>query len=191
MTEPYAPQLETNSPPSDSESELVRKAKEDPLAFEQIYTRYVQPIYKYFYNRTWNELEAEDLTAQTFVSALENIQKYHDNGHFQAWLFSIARNKAIDHFRKNKALNTFEIPEDIPVNSDFLTDSIESERRKAIFFLFRSLPEKEKELLRLRYVAELSFASIGKLLHRSEGSVKKAIYRIVQRMKVELEEKYG
>ncbi len=170
--------------------DLTKKAKRDPHAFEELYRRHVQSIYKYFYNRTWNQAEAEDLTEQTFIAALEGIQQYCENGLFLAWLFSIARRKAADHFRGKSSQVSLEIPEDIPVNSDFLNDMIQSERRKVIADIFRTLPESEKELIRLRYVADLSFATIGRLLHRNEDAVKKATYRIIGRMKIQLEEKY-
>ncbi len=174
---------------SDDDRVLVKKAKQDITAFEELYQRYVQAVYKYFYNRTGNRFEAEDLTEQTFMAAMEGIIQYRERGVFAAWLFSIARKKAADHFRRKTNKPLQEIHEEIPVNSDFLNDIILTECQRAITTIFQSLPEKEKELIRLRYVADLSFASIGQLLHRSEGSVKKATYRIIQRMRVQLEEK--
>jgi RNA polymerase sigma-70 factor (ECF subfamily) len=182
--------LVSNKQQLDDDRDLIEKAKIDPHAFEELYRRHVQAVYKYFYNRTWNQNEAEDLTEQTFMAALEGIQQYRENGLFLAWLFSIARRKAADHFRTKAKQTSIEIPDDIPVNSDFLNDLIQSERRKAIADIFNILPESEKELIRLRYVAELSFAEIGRLLHRSEGAVKKALYRIIGRMRKQLEEKY-
>lgn len=182
--------LVSNKQHTDDDRDLIKKAKKDPHAFEELYRRHVQAVYKYFYNRTWNQYEAEDLTEQTFMAALEGIQQYRENGLFLAWLFSIARRKAADHFRVKAKQASLEIPEDIPVHSDFLNDMIQTERRKAIADTFNILPESEKELIRLRYVAELSFAEIGRLRHRSEGAVKKALYRIIGRMRKQLEEKY-
>ena len=79
----------------DDDRDLIVNAKHDPRAFEELYRRHVQAVYKYFYNRTWNQNEAEDLTEQTFIAALEGIQQYRENGLFLAWLFSIARRKAV------------------------------------------------------------------------------------------------
>jgi len=170
--------------------DLTKKAKRDPHAFEELYRRHVQSIYKYFYNRTWNQAEAEDLTEQTFIAALEGIQQYRENGLFLAWLFSIARRKAADHFRMNARHTTQDLPDDIPFDSDFLNDVIRTERLQNIAAIFNALPEKDKELIRLRYVVELSFTEIGRILHRSEGAVKKAVYRIIERMRKQLEENY-
>ena len=172
------------------ERNLIAKAKHDPQAFGEIYHRHVQAIYKYFYNRTGNQHEAEDLTAQTFMAALEALPRYREDGYFLTWLFSIARRKAADHFRMNARHTTQDLPDDIPVDSDFLNDVIRTERLQNIAAIFNALPEKDKELIRLRYVVELSFAEIGRILHRSEGAVKKAVYRIIERMRKQLEENY-
>ncbi|HAF61108.1 MAG TPA: hypothetical protein DCK95_02145 [Anaerolineaceae bacterium] len=172
----------------EDDGDLIQAAKQNPEAFGKIYHRYVHSVYKYFYNRTWNQNEAEDLTAQTFLAVLEGLQKYHDNGYFSAWLFSIARRKAADHFRIKAKQPFVEFNDDIPADSDFLNDIIQSERLTKIAHLFNDLPEKDKEIIRLRYVADLSFAEIGRTLHRNEGTIKKTLYRIVNRMKSKLEE---
>ena len=102
MTKSQTSGSPSDKPPMDDELELIRRAKQDPRAFEELYRRNVQAIYKYFYNRTQNQAEAEDLTEQTYMVALEGIQRYRENGVFLAWLFTIARNKAVDFFRTNK-----------------------------------------------------------------------------------------
>ena len=170
------------------DGDLIRKAEQNPEAFGIIYHRYVQSVYKYFYQRTWNQHEAEDLTAQTFLSVLEGLPRYHDNGHFSAWLFSIARRKAADHFRTKIKQPVVDICDEIPVDSDFLNDIVQTEKLTKIARLFNDLPEKDKEIIRLRFVADLSFAEIGRILHRKEGTTKKTLYRIVNRMKSKLEE---
>jgi len=182
--------VDTDKPPANDDCALVAKMKTSPNTFEELYRRNVQAVYKYFYNRTHNQNEAEDLTTQTFLAALEALPHYNDHGTFVAWLFSIARRKAVDHFRANARRTTQDLPDDIPVDSDFLNDVIRTERLQNIAAIFNALPEKDKELIRLRYVVELSFADIGRILHRSEGAVKKAVYRIIERMRKQLEENY-
>ena len=66
-----------------------------------LYLLYAQPVVRYLYSRIRNIPEAEDAIAQTFLAALEQIPKKHD-GYFASWLFSIARNKAMDYFRKQR-----------------------------------------------------------------------------------------
>ena len=84
-----------------SEDQLVLNAKQDLRNFDALYLRYAQPVYRYLYSRIGSGAEAEDATAQTFLSALEGFGRYRHEGYFGAWLFGIARRKAADHFRVN------------------------------------------------------------------------------------------
>src|SRR5215510_1009257 len=73
----------------------------DEEALAQIYDAYAKLIYRYHYSRVGNPADAEDLTSQTFMAVLEALPRYRHRGRFTAWMFQIARNKAMDHFRRN------------------------------------------------------------------------------------------
>ena len=81
--------------------QMIEAARQDPRKFGDLYLLYAQPVFRYLYSRIRNIPEAEDAIAQTFLAALEQIPKKHD-GYFASWLFSIARNKAMDYFRKQR-----------------------------------------------------------------------------------------
>jgi len=93
-----------SEPPAD-EASLVSSAQRDSAEFAALYDRYFRQIYHYLYGRVGSAAEAEDLTAQTFLAALEALPRYHHRGHFAAWLFTIARNKARDFFRSGYHLS--------------------------------------------------------------------------------------
>jgi RNA polymerase sigma-70 factor, ECF subfamily len=169
------------------EAGLVAAAKRDPRAFEQLYRLYVQPIFRYIYSRIGSLPEAEDATAQTFLAALEAFDHYHHDGHFAAWLFAIARRKAADHFRSQQRQAPLEYADSVPNGTDLLQDVIRTERKAALAKLITGLPEDERELIRLRYVAELSFAEIGRLLGCREDAAKKSLYRLLARLQSQLE----
>lgn len=173
----------------DHEADLVVAAKADISAFGEIYDLYVQRLFRYLYSRLGNREEAEDLTAQTFLAALEALPRYRHKGYFSAWLYSIARRKTIDHFRKKRKLTGLDRAEHLSVDSDLLMHAIKTERVAALRTCIQALPEKERELLRLRYVAELSFAEMAVLLKRNHEAVKKSLYRLLARLQSQLEEK--
>ena len=169
------------------EIQLIEEARKDPAAFGQLYQVYVQVVFKYLYSRIGRAAEAEDATAQTFLAAMEGLKRYRNEGHFVAWLFGIARRKAMDHFRLEKRLVQLVDAEQLPLESDLLEHAIHSEQNQALFKLLQVLPEEEQELIRLRYIAELNFAEIGRLVHRSEDATKKTLYRLLDRLEGQLE----
>ncbi len=169
------------------EASLVAEAQRDRRAFGRLYALYVQPLFRYLYSRIGGVPEAEDVTAQTFLAALEAFGSYRHDGHFAAWLFGIARNKAADYFRHQHRQVPLEDAESITVESDLLQGTIQSERSAALAMLINTLPEADQDLIRLRYVAELNFSEIGQLLGRSEEAVKKALYRLLARLQSQLE----
>jgi len=169
-------------------SQIIAAAKQNPRMFGDLYLLYAQPVFRYLYSRMGNVPEAEDAAAQTFLAALERFPKYRHDGYFASWLFSIARNKAMDYFRKQRKEASLEDAERIPADANLLQQVIKTERIAALSKLISALSEDEQELIRLRYVAELNFAEIGHLLGQKEDTVKKTLYRMLARLKVQLED---
>ena len=171
-------------------TQLVEAAKVDLQAFGELYLLYAQPVFRYIYSRIGSLPEAEDATTQTFLAALERFPKYRHDGHFASWLFAIARNKAMDYYRSQRKEASLDEAERIPADANLLQQVIKTERIAALSKIIRTLPEDEQELIRLRYVAELSFAEIGHLLGQKEDTVKKSLYRLLARLKVQADKEY-
>jgi len=169
------------------ELRIIKAAREDPKAFGELYKLYVEPVFRYLYSRVGNVHEAEDITAQAFLVAFESFDRFREDRHFASWLFTIARNKAMDHFRQRKNLSTIDEAANIPVENDPLYGVIQSEQMEALSKLIKALPEEDRELLRLRFLAALSFPEIADFLHRNEDAVKKSIYRLLARLHSQLE----
>ena len=173
---------------ADIDLKTIQRAQAgDKAALAQIYDTYARYIYRYHYSRVGNAPDAEDLTSQTFMAAIEALPHYQDRGRFTAWMFQIARNKVMDHYRKNQ--NTSDLTESIkdPVQTDALEIVHQNESWSQLDLLMRTLDEDERELLRLRFTAELSFVQIGQLLGRSEDAVRKSVRRILDRLAVQME----
>jgi RNA polymerase sigma-70 factor (ECF subfamily) len=174
-----------------AEIELVAAVQQDPGAFRMLYEQYARPVYRYLYSLAGNQAEAEDLTSQVFLKALEDLVKFRNQGGFRAWLFTIARSKAMDAYRKRRRelpLDVVDLPSPDP---DPLATAIHREEVERMRKRLSALPEDEQELLRLRFVAGLSYAEIGEVLKRSEGAVKKALYRLLDRLEEQMEEDHA
>jgi RNA polymerase sigma-70 factor (ECF subfamily) len=169
------------------ERKLIRAARQDPKAFGGLYLQYVEQVFRYLYSRVGNVHEAEDITAQTFLAAFESFDGFRQDGHFASWLFAIARHKAMDYFRQRIETTPIDEINEIPFNNDPLHGVIQSEQAAALSKIIRGLPEEERELLRLRFLAALSFPEIAHFLHRNEEAVKKSVYRLLARLQAQLE----
>jgi RNA polymerase sigma-70 factor (ECF subfamily) len=174
---------------TDNPAGLVAEARRDPAAFAALYDRFVQPVYRYLYRRTGSAADAEDLTAQTFLAALEALPRYREQGFFAAWLFAIARSKAADYFRGAKPHAPLELAESrVALEAgDPLNRMVQREDLRRLSDLLASLTDDEHELIRLRYVAELTFGEIAAVLGKREDAVKKAIYRLLARLQRQME----
>ena len=172
------------------ETSLVSSAQRNPAEFAALYDRYFRPVYHYLYSRVGSAAEAEEPTAQTFLAALEALPRYHNRGHFAAWLFTIARNKARDFYRGRAA--PLPLDENHPDKAeDPLAQVIQTDQVEQLAALVRKLEEDEQELLRLRFVAGLSFAGIGVCLGRREDTVKKTFYRLLARLQRQMEQSHA
>ncbi len=168
-------------------SALVEDARDDPAAFGRLYDHYVQPIYRYLYSRVGITHDAEDLTSQTFSAALEHLPRYRERGQFAAWLFRIARSKMLDHFRRHRYDTELGAVEGFVDEGDTLVQVVHNEEIDYLKSLIGNLNPEEQDLIRLRYVAELSFAEMADLLGKREEAVKHALYRLLARLKSQME----
>lgn len=169
------------------EGQAIAAAQRDPSAFDALYRTHVQSIYRYLYSRTGNQQDAEELTAQTFLAALERLPGYRHRGYFSAWLFAIARNKLTDHFRRRPPQTGIEDAAPIALDGNLAEELIQREGAEILARLISALPDGERELLRLRFVAELSFAEMAELLHKNSDAVKKSLYRLLARLQAQIE----
>jgi RNA polymerase sigma-70 factor (ECF subfamily) len=188
MMNPKIVRNSTPQPAWEEEAALLEAAQRDPSAFAPVYRRYVGPVYRYLYSRTGQIGDAEDLTAQVFLEAMEGLARYRRNTSFAAWLFTIARRRAIDHFRRrrpNSPWNGHTASAD--GKTDPLAETIRREDLRRLRNAVDALGEGDRELLRLRFAADLRLAQIARVLGRSEGAVKMHLGRLLRRLETDLE----
>jgi RNA polymerase sigma-70 factor (ECF subfamily) len=174
----------------DEEERLFQEIQLNPEVFTILYRRYLPRVYRYLYFRTGNSDDAQELTSQVFLAALEGIPRYKHRGLFSTWLFSIARRKAADFHRTRYAQSPYKFSQSTTVSDpedDPLTLVIAQEYLNQLKELLSMLNENEREILRLRFAGKLQFSEIATLLKRKPSSVKMAYYRLLARLASKME----
>ena len=172
------------------EAGLVERAKTDPVAFGELYERYVKRIYNYIYYRTGNDRDAEDLTARVFYRALESIDRYTVRGlPFSAWLYRIAHNLVANWHRDRSRQKVS--PLDEIVARGLWEEAPETlaenrEERERLLASIRRLPSDRQQLLLLKFVERMSNSEIGLVMGRSEGAVKSLYHRTLISLRDEM-----
>jgi RNA polymerase sigma-70 factor (ECF subfamily) len=167
------------------------KATRNLAAFERHYRRWVTPVYRYFRYRVNNNKEAEDLTSQVFLKVYEQLPNYTEKGQFPAWLFTIVRHQIADHFRSDPPV----VPlEDIDLEDDqpnVLEQATRSDELNHLNQLIHSLPESEQELIRLRFVAQLTYKDIATIQGSTRDAIRKQVSRLLDRLQDQMEEDHA
>ena len=160
--------------PTITDSELVVRAKAgDETAFTQIYERYASAIYRYIYFRVGERELAEDLQAEVFLRMLEGIHRYEDRGWpISAWLYRIARDRTIDTIRRRQSRPQLPLEAwggscDGPETS--VGAQLDSEE---LHHTLTELTDEQRQVIQLRFLAEMSIHEVAHKLNRSEGAVK-------------------
>lgn len=168
--------------------DLIRRAASDPESFAVLYRSCATHVYRYIYSRVSDHPEAEDLTAQVFMVVLQRLDSFGGNQNFNAWLFTIARNKVVDAYRKRKNLIDLEKIVDLPqFEEDLLADESQLEQFRQLRIQLNKLSLEQQELLRLRFAANLRYGEIGNVLGKSEGAVKMSLHRLLDQLREAME----
>jgi RNA polymerase sigma-70 factor (ECF subfamily) len=172
--------MTTHSPPTDDAS-LAQKARTDAEAFAELYRRHVQSVYRYHLAHTGNEKDAEDLTSQTFMAALEGIRSYRGTGPYITWIMGIASRLRARFFRGIRPEVPLEAALHIPTSS-LPTDKSAFQRleRDQIIHALKQLSSDRAEALILCFFSGLSFEEAGLVLGKSAAAVKMLISRGLQ-----------
>lgn len=165
------------------DSTLAEAARSDYAAFEQLYRRYATRVYRYCYTHTGNSHDAEDLTAQTFLAALEGIGRYRGRGTFASWLFSIAWRKCKDHHRRRYRRQEDDLTEAVNVPDPGSPDLERRAHHQGILAcveqIWPMLSEDRQEAVRLRFWGGLSTKETAAVMGRSRGAVKMLVSRAI------------
>lgn len=152
------------------------------LAFNELYGRFSQRVYNYLNSKTKNPALSDDLLQKVFIKVHESKHLYDPKYKFEQWIFVIARTSTLDSFRSEKRyeerLKKYESPDvQLPPSEDL--DSYNLETMDGL----KDLEAHEIELLEMKYVDDLSYSEISKVLGKSETSLRKSVSRMMARMR--------
>jgi RNA polymerase sigma-70 factor (ECF subfamily) len=146
---------------------IVRAKQGERDAIRVLYVRYAENVYGYVASILRDEKEAEDLTQHVFLKLINAIHKYDDHGvPFSAWLLRLARNAALDHLRRRRA-----IPAEEVFGADTHIDEGALERARCLRTALNSLPDEQREVVVMRHVLGLTPPEIAAQTGRSESSI--------------------
>jgi RNA polymerase sigma-70 factor (ECF subfamily) len=170
---------------------LVERAQRgDRDALEELYLIHFDRIYAYLHVSVGNRHDAEDLTTQTFLRMLESIGKFRwQSAPFSAWLFRIAHNLAMDHFRATKRIQLEETPPepDPDEHTSAEHDAFASIGRKSMLELINDLSPEQQQVLTLKFVFNFANAEAGTILGKTEGAIKSLQHRALATLQKQLE----
>jgi RNA polymerase sigma-70 factor (ECF subfamily) len=170
--------------PKDSTAQvrkLVERAQAGERdALEELYLIHFDRIYSYLHMTVGNRHDAEDLTTQTFLKMLESIGRFRwQAAPFSAWLFRIAHNLSMDHFRANRR---WQPEEDVPEPPDSAERSAEDEAlqsigRQSMMSLIDTLSPEQQQVLTLKFVFNFANGDVATILEKTEGAIKSLQHR--------------
>jgi len=173
--------VERTDEASPNDLKLAFAAVTDTEAFAELYRQNATRVYRYHMAHTGNVKDAEDLTSQTFMAALESIRSYRGTGSFAAWVLGIASRKRLMYFRGRKPEVPLEAAVHYPSPS-LPTDKAAYHRLKleSIARALQQVSPERAEALTLSYFGGLSNYEISRVMNKSEAAVKMLISRGLQ-----------
>ncbi len=153
-------------------------------AFEKLYRIYFRKIYSYTYYRCLSRESAEDITSTVFLKAVENLPAFRpEAGEFPAWLYGIARNALMDHFRKMKQTVPLENIWDLSDGFDITVDPENRALWEKIKPCFNNLNPQEREIIIFRVWDEVPYSTIAKLTGKTEAACRMSYKRAIDALR--------
>jgi RNA polymerase sigma-70 factor (ECF subfamily) len=167
---------------------LVARAQEgDRGALEELYLLHFDRIYSYLHVSVGNRHDAEDLTTQTFLKMLESIDRFRwQSAPFSAWLFRIAHNLAVDHFRARRHLRVEDEVPERDEESSAEAEALDSIAQFGMMELIDRLSPEQRQVLTLKFVFGFGSSETAGILGKTEGAVKSLQHRALASLERQL-----
>ena len=176
--------------PEHSDEQLMKSYAGGSMeAFEVLYQRHRAPLYRYLLRLAGNAATANDLYQGTWEKVIKSRAVYQPKAPFRAWLYRVAHNHAMDHFRRNKPVAD-EMPEDLASPAaepaeQLASDSMQQDLQSAI----RELPQEQRDTLMLKLESGLDLQTIADITGVNPETAKSRLRYAVKRLKTMLEDR--
>lgn len=174
----------------DGDAALVQAAKAgDAAAFGELYERYRDAIYRFCLARTGTAHDAEDLTSDVFVKALQSIDRYQERGlPFAAFLYRIARNAAIDRSRTLKQpLSVDGLLQEPPSKQNVELEATLAVEKGILLDALTKLKSEHRDVVVMRFIEGYSALEVAQLLGKTEGAIRTLQHRALERLRREFD----
>jgi len=164
---------------------ILDRSRKNPQAFGELYEKYFDRIFNFIYRQTDDEDLTADISSQTFLIALNNVERYQFRGvPFSAWLYKIASNEVNKHYRKQKRTNVFSI-EEMRVRElmELANEEYDEEIIRRLLEYLKELPTDMLHVLELRFFEDKDFKEIAFILDITESGAKMRTYRALDRLR--------
>lgn len=163
----------------------VKRGDLDKLSL--LYHRYSRRVFGFFYRLTGEGATSEDLVQNVFMRILKYKHTYSDQGQFETWIFHLARNIHIDHYKKNSRYSWQENMTDWDAKlKDETNIEVQTEKEDEINLLrqaLQSLAPEKRELIEMTRFQKLKYQQVAELLGTSESAIKVRVHRILKELK--------
>lgn len=179
---------------SGDEKLLLERAREsDSAALSEVYDRYSGKIFSYILYRVGDQGLAEDLTANVFIKMLDAIQSSNAwQLSFSGWLYRIAHNAVVDHFRRSSRLNSLPLNEQLVSAKDNPVSTVESIMATEIVKeAMINLTMEQQTVITLKFFEELTNLEVAKIMDKTEGAIKSLQYRALAALRRHLQGSLG
>ena len=171
---------------------MIRRAQSgDASAFGRLYEHFYDKIFRYVMFKTGDRIDAEDITTDVFLRMLESIGSFKFQGYpFSSWLFRIAHNLIVDHFRRKSRRQTAPLEEAMVVaggSSSDMDHKIDVDLSVAeVYEAMDDLTDLQREVMSLRFAAGLSVKETAEAVGRKENAVKALQHAAVKKLRTAL-----